>query len=97
VLGLSVTLTDPLDSRAAGLGLGLSAGFVTNNQISFSLGTSLGFTLGGLEMPGASISLITNYALEPEAEQEIAVRTTLSLRGAETRLSFGLELNGQVR
>jgi hypothetical protein len=67
VLGLSVTLTDPLDSRAAGLGLGLSTGFVANNQISFSLGTSLGFSLRGLEVPGASISLVTSYALKPEA------------------------------
>jgi hypothetical protein len=97
VLGLSVSLTDPLDSRAAGLGLGLSTGFVANNQISFSLGTSLGFSLGALDLPSASISLLTSYALEPEAEQEVAVRTTLSLRGAEARLSLGLELSGLVR
>jgi hypothetical protein len=97
VLGLSMSLTDPLDSRAAGLGLGLSTGFVANHQVSFSLGTSLVFALGGLEAPGASISLLTSYALEPEAEQEVAVRTTLSLRGAEARLSFGLELGGLVR
>jgi hypothetical protein len=97
VLGLSVTLTDPLDNRAAGLGLGLSTGFVANDQVSFSLGTSLGFALGGLEVLGASISLVTSYAQEPDAEQEVAVRTTNSLRGAEARLSFGLELSGLVR
>jgi hypothetical protein len=97
VLGLSVSLTDPLDTRPSSLSLGLSAGFVANHQISFSLGTSLVFALGGLEVPGASISLLTSYALEPEAEQEVAVRTTLSLRGAEARLSFWLELGGLVR
>lgn len=60
---------------------------MANHRVSFSMGTSLGFSLGGLEMPGANISLLTSYALEPEAEQEVAARTTLS---TETRLSFGL-------
>jgi hypothetical protein len=94
VLGLSVTLADPLDSRAAGLGLGLSTGFVANDHVSCALATSPDFSLGGLAVPGASISLLTSYALEPDSKQAVAARTALK---TEARLNFGLELNGLVR
>lgn len=97
VLGLSATLTDPLDSRPSGLSLGLSLGFVANNLVSFSLGSSLGWSLAALELPASSLELRTNYTLDPETEQEVSARTRFSFRGSEARLSFGLELRGLVR
>jgi hypothetical protein len=97
VLGLSLAYADRLDIRPSSLSLGFSTGFVANERISFTLGKSLFWSVGELDLPGIGLSLRTVYLLDQEAQQEVSGGITLGLRGAEAQVTFGLELSGRVR
>jgi hypothetical protein len=97
VLGLSLAYADRLDTRPSSLSLAFSTGFVANERISFTLGKSLFWSVGELDLPGIGLSLRTIYLLNQKAQQEVSGGITLGLRGAETQVTFGLELSGLVR
>lgn len=97
VLAASLALSDALDERPTSLTLALGAGFVANEQISFSLGKSLTWTIGALLPPGATLSLTTAYTLDAQSEQQLAARTSLSWQGEALRVGFGLEVGGLLR
>lgn len=97
VLAASLALDDALNHEPSSLTLALGAGFVANEQVSFSLGSSLAWTIGALVPPSATLSLKTAYTLEAQSEQRLAARTSLSLRGDAMRIGFGLEVGGLLR
>lgn len=94
VLG-SVGYSQPLDSANSSLNLGLGAGFVANERVSFSAFGNYAIPIGETNLPVTSLSFRTGYNLDDEGKQDIGLRTTLSVRGGDTRLGVGIEWGGR--
>ena len=94
VLG-SVGYSQPLDSANSSLNLGLGAGFVANERVSFSASANYGIPVGDTNLPVTSVSFRTGYNLDDKGNQDIGLRTTLSMRGGDTRLGVGIEWGGR--
>ncbi|WP_299425426.1 hypothetical protein [uncultured Meiothermus sp.] len=96
VLRATAGFSDALDSGSSRFSLGLSAGFVANDLISFSLGSSLDWVVGALGLPNVSLSLRTSYTLDPQTERQLAARTSVSFAGGEGQVGLGLEWSGRL-
>jgi len=97
VLAASLGFSDALDGGPSSLSLSLGAGFVANEQVSFSLSKSLSWSLEALVHPGATLRLQTSYTLDAQREQQLAVYTSFGWQGEVIRPGFGLEVGGLLR
>ncbi|HAX74819.1 MAG TPA: hypothetical protein DCY88_03030 [Cyanobacteria bacterium UBA11372] len=91
----SLGYAQPLDSANSSLNLGLGAGFVANERVSFSASANYGIPIGDTNLPVTSLSFRTGYNLDDKGNQDIGLRTTLSMRGGDTRLGVGIEWGGR--
>lgn len=91
----SLGYSQPLDSANSSLNLGLGAGFVANERISFSASANYAIPIGDTNLPVSSLSFRTGYNLDDQGNQDIGLRTTLSVRGGDTRLGIGIEWGGR--
>jgi hypothetical protein len=94
VLG-SLGYSQPLDSANSSLNLGIGAGFVANERVSFSAFGNYAIPIGETNLPVTSLSFRTGYNLDDEGKQDIGLRTTLSVRGGDTRIGVGIEWGGR--
>lgn len=74
---------------------GLSAGFVANQWISMSASANVSVPVLGIGVPVTSLGIRLRYALDLRGNQEVGVRTTLTLRGDRTWLGIEMEWLGQ--
>jgi len=91
----SVGYSQPLDSANSSLNLGLGAGFVANERVSFSAFGNYAIPIGETNLPVTSLSFRTGYNLDDEGKQDIGLRTTLSVRGGDTTIGVGIEWGGR--
>ncbi|MFE1745972.1 outer membrane beta-barrel protein [Coleofasciculus sp. H7-2] len=94
VLG-SLGYSQPLDSANSSLNLGIGAGFIANERVNFSAYANYAIPIGDTNLPVTSLSFRTGYNLDNKGDQDIGLRTTLSMRGGDTRLGVGIEWGGR--
>lgn len=97
ILLTSVGYNHSLETSEDSITVGLGAGFVANENISFSGTASYSIPLGEVNVPVTSLGFRTGYNLDPEGKRELGLRTTISVRGRETIVGFGLEYGGRGR
>jgi len=95
ILLASLGYNKPLEGSGDSLTVGLGAGFVANENISFSGTASYTVPVGHTDLPITSISFRTGYNLDPAGQRELGLRTTLSVSGRETRVGVGFEFGGR--
>jgi hypothetical protein len=84
-----------LESDNHSLNFGIGSGFVANDRVSFSGYASYSIPIGETNLPATSLSFRTGYNLDDQGNQDIGLRTTLSMRGGNTRLGISIEWGGR--
>jgi len=92
-LGYNKSLESDQDSIAFGIG----SGFIANDNINFSATANHSIPLEDASFPTTSLSFRTGYNLDQKGGSELGFKTTLSVRGEETRVGFSLEYGGRGR
>jgi hypothetical protein len=92
-LGYSKSFEFEEDSIAFGIG----AGFIANEHINFSATASHSIPLETASLSTTSLSFRTGYNLDQKGGSELGFKTTLSVRGEDTRVGFSLEYGGRGR
>lgn len=92
-LGYNKSLEFDEDNIAFGIG----AGFIANEHINFSATANHSIPLQDATFSTTSLSFRTGYNLDQKGGSELGFKTTLSLRGDETRVGFSVEYGGRGR
>lgn len=95
ILLTSLGYAQPLDSGYSSLDFVVGSGFVANDRVSFSGYASYSIPIGETNLPATSLSFRTGYNLDDRGNQDIGLRTTLSMRGGDTRLGISIEWGGR--
>lgn len=95
ILSASLGYYKSLENSGDSLTVGLGAGFVANEKITFSGTANYTVPVGNTDLPVTSIGFRTGYSLDPKGNKELGLRTTLSVSGRETKLGFGIEFGGR--
>lgn len=91
----SLGYSQSLDSDNHSLNFGIGSGFVANERVSFSGYANYSIPIGDTNLPATSLSFRTGYNLDDRGNQDIGLRTTLSMRGGDTRLGISIEFGGR--
>ncbi|MGK7902465.1 MAG: hypothetical protein AB4352_13810 [Hormoscilla sp.] len=91
----SLGYSQSLESDNHSLNFGIGAGFVANERVSFSGYANYSIPIGDTNLPVTSLSFRTGYNLDDRGNQDIGLRTTLSMRGGDTRLGISIEFGGR--
>jgi hypothetical protein len=95
ILLTSLGYAQPLDSGYSSLDFVVGSGFVANERVSFSGYASYSIPIGDTNLPATSLSFRTGYNLDDRGNQDIGLRTTLNMRGGDTRLGISIEWGGR--
>ncbi|TAE59151.1 MAG: hypothetical protein EAZ76_02235 [Nostocales cyanobacterium] len=79
------------------IAFGIGAGFIANEYINFSATASHSFPLETASLSTTSLSFRTGYNLDQKGGSELGFKTTLSVRGEDTRVGFSVEYGGRGR
>lgn len=79
------------------ISLGIGAGFIANEHINFSATANHSIPLETASLSTTSLSFRTGYNLDQKGASELGLKTTLSIRGEDTRIGFSLEYGGRGR
>lgn len=91
----SLGYSQSLESDNHSLNFGIGAGFVANERVSFSGYANYRIPIGDTNLPVTSLSFRTGYNLDDRGNQDVGLRTTLSMRGGDTRLGISIEFGGR--
>jgi len=80
-----------LESSKENLSLRFQTGFIANDAFSMTAIVECVLPPGGPGPVNGSVCLRTAYSLDPEGNQELALRTTVRLQEDRSRLGLGLE------
>ncbi len=93
----SVAYNKSLEFDQDSIAFGIGAGFIANENINFSATASHSIPLEDASFSTTSLGFRTGYNLNQKGGSELGFKTTLSVRGEETRVGFSLEYGGRGR